>query len=322
MDRIKESFDSLPVAACFFDASGVVRLINHRMLTIGNQLRRGGIQTLTELQSALQSPPDAIRCLNPELQIFRFPDGTALRFVQEPITTRAGISYTQVTAGDVTERIHRQNQLKEENEKLTQANERLRMLFRQMPDIIRQEEILAMKLRVHDNIGHSILAARRTLLRQPSLEEIRACAALWEQSITVLYRSNQMTVPPEPMETAIRRAEEMGVRVLTEGTQPQTQGQRHLTALAIRECAANCARHAGGTELYVRFCPGPGGTEVILCNNGTPPRGEITEGGGLSMLRLRVETAGGRMEIRSSPSFRLRLTLPEKEESDHACGNC
>ena len=219
MDRIKESFDSLPVAACFFDASGVVRLINHRMLTIGNQLRRGGIQTLTELQSALQSPPDAIRCLNPELQIFRFPDGTALRFAQEPITTRAGISYTQVTAGDVTERIHRQNQLKEENEKLTQANERLRLLFRQMPDIIRQEEILAMKLRVHDNIGHSILAARRTLLRQPSLEEIRACAALWEQSITVLYRSNQMTVPPEPMEAAIRRAGEMGVRVLAEGTQ-------------------------------------------------------------------------------------------------------
>lgn len=322
MDRIKESFDSLPVAACFFDANGVVRLINHRMLTIGNQLRRGGIQTLTELQSALESPPDAIRCLNPELQIFRFPDGTALRFARESITTRAGIPYTQVTAGDVTERIHRQNQLKEENEKLTQANERLRLLFRQMPDIIRQEETLAMKLRVHDNIGHSILAARRTLLRQPGLEEIRACAALWEQSITVLYRSNQMTVPPEPMEAAIRRAGEMGVRVLPEGPQPQTREQRYLTALAVRECAANCARHAGGTELYVRFCPGPGGMEVIFRNNGTPPRGKITEGGGLSMLRLRVEAAGGRMEIRSSPGFRLRLTLPEKEESDHACGDC
>ena len=27
MDRIKESFDSLPIAACFFDKNGVVRLI-------------------------------------------------------------------------------------------------------------------------------------------------------------------------------------------------------------------------------------------------------------------------------------------------------
>ena len=27
MDRIKESFDSLPIAACFFDKNGVVRLL-------------------------------------------------------------------------------------------------------------------------------------------------------------------------------------------------------------------------------------------------------------------------------------------------------
>ena len=32
MDRIKESFDNLPIAACFFDKNGVVRLINRRML--------------------------------------------------------------------------------------------------------------------------------------------------------------------------------------------------------------------------------------------------------------------------------------------------
>ena len=34
MDRIKESFDSLPIAACFFDKNGVVRLINRRMLPL------------------------------------------------------------------------------------------------------------------------------------------------------------------------------------------------------------------------------------------------------------------------------------------------
>ena len=40
MDRIKESFDSLPIAACFFDKNGVVRLINRRMLAIANWLRK------------------------------------------------------------------------------------------------------------------------------------------------------------------------------------------------------------------------------------------------------------------------------------------
>lgn len=40
MDRIKESFDSLPIAACFFDKNGVVRLINRRMLAIANWLQK------------------------------------------------------------------------------------------------------------------------------------------------------------------------------------------------------------------------------------------------------------------------------------------
>ena len=75
MDRIKESFDSLPIAACFFDKNGVVRLINRRMLAIANWLRKGGIQSLAEMQSALHSPPANVRCLDPRLWIYRFPDG-------------------------------------------------------------------------------------------------------------------------------------------------------------------------------------------------------------------------------------------------------
>ena len=54
MDRIRESFDSLPVAICFFDKNGVVRLINHRMLMLTDRLRKNGIQTFDELEAALQ----------------------------------------------------------------------------------------------------------------------------------------------------------------------------------------------------------------------------------------------------------------------------
>ena len=317
MDRIKESFDSLPIAVCFFDKNGMVRLVNHRMLTALNHLRKNGVQTLAELQSALQAPAAGVRCLNPQLGIYRFPDGRALRFVQERITTQAGIRYTQFTAADVTELMKKQSQLKEENAKLAEANGRLRTIFEQMPGIIREEETLAMKLRVHDDIGHSILAARRTLLQQASLAEIRASAALWEQSISVLYRSNQMTAQSEPLEAAKKRAEELGVRVLLTGNEPQRQWIRALSALAICECAANCVRHADGTELYVCFWQKPDGMEVSLTNNGAVPKEKITEGGGLSMLRQRIEEAGGKMEVWSIPRFTLMLSLPEQEEAAH-----
>ena len=315
MDRIKESFDSLPIAACFFDKNGVVRLINRRMLAIANWLRKGGIQSLAEMQSALHAPPASVCCLDLRLRIYRFPDGKALRFAQEQITTKTGVRYTQITAADVTELIRKQNQLKAENAKLEEANERLRLLFAQIPEIIREEETLAMKLRVHDDIGHSILAARRVLLQHADQKEIRANAALWEQSISVLYRSSQITAQSEPLEAAKKRAEELGVRVLLTGDEPQTQRIRALSALAICECAANCVRHADGTELYVRFWRKPGCTEVALTNNGAAPKEKITEGGGLSMLRQRIKKADGKMEVQSIPRFKLILSLPEQEEA-------
>ena len=317
MDRIKESFDSLPIAACFFDKNGVVRLINRRMLAIAKWLRKGGIQSLAEMQSALQAPPANVYCLDLRLRIYRFPDGNVLRFAQEQITTKAGVHYTQITAADVTELIRKQNQLKEENAKLAEANERLRLLLVQMPEIIREEETLAMKLRVHDDIGHSIRAARRVLLQRTDLKELRANAALWEQSISVLYRSSQITVQSAPLEAAKKRAEELGVRVLLTGNEPQTQWIRALSALAICECVANCVRHADGTELYVFFLQKPDCTEVSLTNNGAVPKEKITEGGGLSMLRQRIEEAAGKMEVWSSPRFKLIISLPEQEGAAH-----
>ena len=172
-----------------------------------------------------------------------------------------------------------------------------------------------MKLRVHDDIGHSILAARRVLLQHADQKEIRANAALWEQSISVLYRSSQITAQSEPLEAAKKRAEELGVRVLLTGDEPQTQRIRALSALAICECAANCVRHADGTELYVRFWRKPGCTEVALTNNGAAPKEKITEGGGLSMLRQRIKKADGKMEVQSIPRFKLILSLPEQEEA-------
>lgn len=317
MDRIKESFDSLPIAVCFFDKNGVVRLINHRMLAIASQLRKGGIQTLAELHDALRSPPPTVRCLDPQLYIFRFSDGTELRFAEERIKTAAGLTYTQVTAADVTELMWRQKHLQEESAKLAEANERMRRLFEQMPEIIRQEETLAMKLRVHDDIGHSILAVRRALIRRAGIGRAsrkRGVVGTVHRGALPLQPDNGFA---EPMKVAVRRAAEMGVRVLTEGKPPESRSFCETVSLAIRECAANCARHAGGTELYVRFQPMCGRTEVFLTNNGAAPKEKITEGGGLSMLRHHVEETGGRMEIQSLPRFSLMLTLPEKEETAH-----
>ena len=315
MNAIKESFDNLPTAVCIFDSRGLVRLMNRRMLAVTAALLGSGVQTLEELQYALEHPPEGIVPLKNAPNVFRFPGGTVLRFVTERLTDADGTAYQQVTAADVTELVARQNQLAEENERLADANQRARRLLEQMPEIVREQEILTMKMRVHDDIGHNILAARQALLGGADLDEMRRSAAIWEQSVALLHRANAAEEPEDPLLYASRRAEALHVRLLLRGDIPEQKENRTLAALAIRECLTNCVRHAGATELYVCAQSDGGGCIVTITNNGAPPAGEIVEGGGLSALRRRIEDSGGSMRVSAQPRFSLTVTLPEKEKN-------
>ena len=315
MNSIKESFDNLPVAVCFFDKRGVVRLMNRRMLSVGAELLGSGVQTLEELRRALDTPPESIERLDAEMGVYKFPNGTVLRFVERQITDKSGGSYTEVTASDVTRLVTLQQELRKENARLEDANLRLKRLYDRMPEIVREEETLAMKLRVHDDIGHTILSARRALRQGESMEAIRESAEAWESTIELLCRANSMEEPEDAIEYAKARAAELGAEVIVEGSAPKDGEMRHIFALAIRECTSNCIRHAGGKRIFARFAPYRGGWAIHITNDGKVPDDEITEGGGLSALRRRIENAGGIMRIKSRPNFALSASLPYGEEN-------
>ena len=315
MNSIKESFDNLPVAVCFFDKRGVVRLMNRRMLSVGAELLGSGVQTLNELRRALDTPPESIERLDAEMGVYKFPNGTVLRFVERQITDKSGGSYTEVTASDVTRLVTLQQELRKENARLEDANLRLKRLYDRMPEIVREEETLAMKLRVHDDIGHTILSARRALRQGESMEAIRESAEAWESTIELLCRANSMEEPEDAIEYAKARAAELGAEVIVEGSAPKDGEMRHIFALAMRECTSNCIRHAGGKRIFARFAPYRGGWAIHITNDGKVPDDEITEGGGLSALRRRIENAGGIMRIKSRPNFALSASLPYGEEN-------
>ena len=309
MRIIKESFDNLPIGICFFDSRGIIRLINKKMLSIGCILLDGGFQTLRELRSALQSLPESVRALDEKNSLFSFPGDVILKYDERLVIDKNNNSFTQVTFSDVSELFSRQRELKEENERLENANRRAKQLYDNMAGIVREEEILSMKMRVHDDIGHSILSARKALLSDASLEEIRSSASIWERSIELLYHANNMPDETDDLEYAKERAAALGVSVLTGGDFPRDTAARRIFALAVRECVTNCVRHAGGNKVFAFASCENGCNKLKITNNGAPPEGEITEGGGLSALRRRIEKSGGTMEIKSLPLFELHITL-------------
>ena len=168
-NAVKEGFDTLPAAICYFDRNGLLRLINHRMQEIAAVLCGRDLQTLTDLEQAMRSPGGGVRLRDEAARIYEFPDGTVYHFAVRPIQDKYGIPYTEVMATDVSRLAALHAALQQENERLADANRRAKRLYDNMPDIVREEEILKMKMQVHDDIGHTLLAARRALRHEHDL---------------------------------------------------------------------------------------------------------------------------------------------------------
>lgn len=312
-ESIKEGSDNLPDGICFFDEYGTIRLINKKMMSIGMMLFGKEIQTLDELHSALSCPQSDVECLDWEIALYYFPDGTVHRFTESAIVDWDGKKITEVIAADVTELYAKQEELNCENMRLADANRRMKWMLDNMSDIVREEETLSMKIRVHDDIGHSILAAKKALIQQQDIAVIRENAVLWETAVDLLYRANNMPVDQDEWQTVRNRAQKLGVEIIFDGVLPEDEFVRHLLLLAIRECVTNCVRHAEGNRVFVEVTDDGKQTECAITNNGRAPQQEVIEGSGLSGLRRCIERAGGIMELTDSPRFVLTVTLPVRK---------
>ena len=312
MNAIKESFDNLPAAICIFNAKGLVRLMNRRMLTVGSWLLGSGIQTLGELQAVLKNPPETVTKDASMPGVYHFPDGSALRFSEHEITDRDGQRYTEVIAADVSELMAVRTQLDAENARLDAANEALRKLGEEMADIVREEEILNMKIRVHDDIGYSLLSVRRAYWQCEDMEQLHTLAEQWRTTIHLLH-ADVPEAPIDALEYAKLRAKELGAEVELTGIFPKETAARELFSLAIRECTSNCIRHAGGTRIFADCRLAQNTAVLTITNDGKKPEAPISEGGGLTGLRRRVEQAQGTMHIEINPRFALTIKLPIQE---------
>ncbi|MCF0123448.1 MAG: ATP-binding protein [Ruminiclostridium sp.] len=306
---IKEAFDNLPSGICFFDRKGLLVLCNRRMYALAFDIMGRDLQLLSELQEAMAVLPEN-SAAEKDGELFLVPDGTAWKITQSEVCGEDGKRYTQVVAADVTE-LHRNSvELAENNRKLEAIAERLRQITKNVASIAREEEILAMKMRVHDELGESLLALRTYCLHGFPAEKRGDLIDGWSESIRLLQDGIEKTDESDSYEELFEIAASVGIAIRQTGRLPQDTETVRLMTAAVRECVTNAVRHAEATEMYVVFVDAGASSEVHITNNGKIPAGDIIEGGGLSSLRRRIENAGGAMTVRSRPDFGLIIRLP------------
>jgi signal transduction histidine kinase len=221
--------------------------------------------------------------------------------------------YNQFVAMDVSMLHEKRKELEQETIHLQKVQDELFKLSSNIIAITREEEILNTKMRVHDEMGRCLVEARKYLREDTEGSIPTEVVRSWQRAVSMLKYNND--TPDEDILSQIRKAcTSLRVHFVQTGNLPDQEKAAYLLTCAIRECVTNAVRHAEASELYASFTETETTATVTVTNNGKPPEGEISEGGGLSTLRRRVEREGGSMVVQADPQFSLTVTVPKQKE--------
>ena len=310
-NAIQESLDNLPSGIVFFDGNGMPKLMNRRMHQICMNLAGRDIQNITELEEALSKPLKEQVFFDDDLKVYGFSDGSVWKFSEKEIITTGGDRFSQVLASEVSELYQSKVLLKRENQKLQEMSAAMKELSKNVVTLTREEETLSMKMRVHDKLGYSVLAAQRMLIRE-SEEDRDIFLSQWKQTLDLLNKDNE-SVEDEQLHRQVQdRAKFLGVKIIYTGEKIWESHIFRLLDIILLEALSNCVRHAGASELYVKFGSAEHEWGVVITDNGQKPEKNIKEGGGLSGIRKRVEQCGGTLRICSKPKFSITVKIPKE----------
>ena len=298
---IKQTVDYLPTGVCVSAADGTVLLSNVKMSEWCRLLTGSALSDANALRRAVLAHG---REQGGRRLVF-LENGMALLFGESALELD-GQRFVQLTAEDVTEQYRVTKELEEKNARLRDLQYRLKTYQVQENELLLRRELLAARTTVHNQLGGALLTGKYHLEHPESTDPETLRLMLWQINTYLLSEAEDPEPRSDEFASALQLAKGIGVSVELTGAVPEKGMRRALLGQAIRECAANTVKHAGGDRLRAEV----GAYSFRITNTGLPPAGSITPSGGLRSLQLAVEQAGGAMQIESRPSFALTVTLP------------
>ena len=301
-DAIRETVDLLPEGLCISAPDGTILLSNLQMNAICRTMTGSVLSDAARFRQAIETNAEKQN----EETLIRTSEGKTWRFSQEQLTEEES-QYDLMTATEVTAQYKIIEELREKNERLKDIQQRMKAVSDLSGDMFVAQEEMDARVALHNQLGQVLLMGRYYLAHPENTDVGRIYLATSQMNSFLLGEVQRPGDEIEDeMELALSLAGSIGVSVKITGEPPLDHGSRKLLADAIRECAANAVKHAGGDMVFVEI----DGRTAILSNNGSSPKGPITESGGLLALRQRTEAAGGTMAVQSQPAFSLMICFP------------
>lgn len=302
---IKESIDHLTTGLCFARPDGVVVLMNHRMDELCHQIIGTDLQNANlywEILSHGDNLQNVERLSEGDQPSFCLSDGTVWTFKKEILD-----GVFQLSAADTTQEYKLIDQLKEKNKELRAMNLRIRQYGEKVDDYTREKERLETKVNIHNQLGQVLLVSRHYLKNHNS--NTKEILDMWKRNIEMLSMQAESASATDQFQTILEVARSAGITVEIEGEAPKEKELKQLFTTASIEALTNAVRHADAKHIHIKLSQTEHTFIISFSNDGKLPAEKITEGGGLSSLRKKVEQHYGEMEITTIPQFTLTLRL-------------
>ena len=302
---IKESLDQLETGLCYAQPNGLILLTNHRMNELSHLIFGKALQNANLFWQALtETPPvegvERIACGDqPE---FSLPDGAIRTFRREETD-----GVVQITAADTTHQHQLVRELQDKHRDLEDMNARIRSYGDKVDEYIIARERLETRVNLHGFLGQALLMTRHYL--QYESGDPKRIIDVWQRNIEVLRMEAEPRQETDSLSSLRNAAEAIGMQVHVSGPLPPNLQQQKLIAAMGAETLTNAVRHAGAKQLWIDMEQTETAHIIRYTNDGAVPVSPVTEGGGLSTARRKIEAAGGQMRIDAAPRFILTITF-------------
>ena len=315
-NSIKESTDDLPMGLCFAKKDGLPLLVNRKMYMLSLVIMGIALQNAKhfwEMVTTGKLPEGIQRVKEGDEPVLLLQNGSVWTFSKQYVKIGRD-EVVQVLAVDTTDLYNLRFELEEKNASLKEMNARLQEYSENVTELIREEEILATKVKIHADMGSALLATRYYLNNPQGKEQAESLIKAWDYNVSLLYNEAKQEVQENVFHHLNEAAAAVGVTIEVNGRIPKNNIRaERLIVAAGRECLTNTVRHGAGDKVIIWIQENRLYYHVEYTNNGTVPEESIKEGGGLMGLRRRVEDMGGNMQVISSPQFMLIINIPKEK---------
>ncbi len=305
---VKEAFDKLPAGLVYYTGSGLPIMVNETMQGLSMELLGKPVSDAVVFWDTLKNRlSEDVQDEN--LAIVRCSRGS-IYSIKRNFHMINNTEVTELIALDISREYELTNELEQRRAQTKRLNTRLKALIGTIEYVTMNREQLQLKRALHDNIGQSMLIAKRYLYAPDSVDK-KHMLDLWRGNIAHLINDE----PEEwelPYYVITREADKLGIRLNVTGELPTENELIPIVDAAISTQLGNTLKHADGDEIFISVTEQKKLYVISFTNNGRQPVERIEEKGGLLNLRRDVERIGGTMRILTRPRFELLIILPRE----------